>query len=225
MARSSELMLTCPCGTEFAGTLHAAVNVTLEPLLLYELLAGTLNTAVCPNCGRRAAPAQAFIYHDMRRGLLAYVHPAEQVSEEERDALLATLRRNYALAARESERLRPPRQGSISGTQPRVRRRSPGEDLARIEPETPPMQVIFGLSNLVALVESLLEPEERLGRVALSTRSADPTERARLLAIARRMADDLECLVDVEDSPSEYAVWVYGPRARTDVLAKALRSQ
>jgi hypothetical protein len=147
------------------------------------------------------------------------------VSDEERAELLSTLRRNYAIAVEESERLAPPRQSSVPGTQPRVRRRTPEEDLARInDPDSPPMHIIFGVGNLVVLVESLLEPEERLGRVALSTRSTAPAERARLLAVARRMSQELGCLVDVEDAPSEYTVWILGPRARTDTLAKALRT-
>jgi hypothetical protein len=224
MPRSSEVKLTCPCGTEFQGVLHSAVNVTLEPLLLYELLAGTLNTAVCPNCGRRVAPAQAFIYHDIRRGIFAYVHSSEQAAEEEREQLLATLRRNYALAVEEAERLVPPRQSKVQGTQPRVRRRSPAEDLARIDPDTPPLHIIFGTGNLITLVDSLLEPEERLGRVALSTRSQVLADRARLLSVAQRLARELECLVEVEDGPQEYVVCVYGPRSRTDALAKMLRS-
>lgn len=223
MPRIREVTLTCPCGTEFTGTLHASVNVTLEPLLLYELLAGTLNTAVCPNCGRRATPAQPFIFHDMRRGIFAYVHPTEQVDEEERAALLATLRRNYALAVEESARLHPPRASKVPGTQPRVRRRTPGEDLARMQPETPPMQVLFGVDSLIAMVESLLEPEERLGRVALSTRETAPPERERLRTLAHRMARQLDCLVDVEETPDNYVVWFYGPRARIDTLADALR--
>jgi tellurite resistance protein len=224
MSRSRQITLVCPCGTEFPATLFTAVNVTLEPKLLYQLLAGTLNSAACPNCGRRAESAQPFIYHDMRRGIFAYVHPYEEITDEEREELLATLRRNYALAVEESARLSPPRESKVTGTQPRVRRRTPGEDLARIEPETPPMQVIFGTGALVALVDSLLEPEEKLGRVALTTHSASADERARLLAIAERMAEELECLVDVDDTPQEYTVWVFGPRYRTDTLARALRS-
>ncbi|MBF6590997.1 MAG: hypothetical protein IVW57_10785 [Ktedonobacterales bacterium] len=229
MSRATEITFTCPCGTTFPATLYTTVNVTLEPSLLYQLLAGTLNTATCPNCGRRAVSAQPFIYHDMRRGLFAYTHPHEEVEEEERETLLATLRRNYTLAVEASERISPPRareprgEGDPRQPRPTVRRRTPGEDLARMEPEVPPMQIVFGVGNLVALVDSLLEPEERLGRVALSTRDAAPEERARLLGIARRMAGELECLVDVDDTPGEYTVWVYGPRARTETLARALR--
>jgi hypothetical protein len=223
MSRSTEIDITCPCGTAFPARLYAAVNVSLEPALLYQLLAGTLNTATCPNCGRKMTHAQPFIYHDMRRGVFAYVDPREEVSDEERAELLATLRRNYSLAVEESERLSPPRESKVPGTRPQVRRRTPGEDLARMEPEIPPMEIILGTGHLISLVDSLLEPEERLGRVALSTRRPDLAERERLLGIARQLADQLGCQLDVEDAPQEYTVWIYGARQQTDRLARALR--
>jgi hypothetical protein len=104
-----------------------------------------------------------------------------------------------------------------------VRRRSPGEDLsAAIEPDAPPMQVIFGVDQLMTLVDSLLDPDERLGKLALSTRSADPAERARLLDVARRMAAQMQVLAEPQDEPDEYTVWLYGPRARIAAIAEAL---
>lgn len=214
--------MSCPCGTNFPATMYSVVNVTLEPQLLYQLLAGTLNVAVCPNCGRKASSAQPLLYHDMGRGLFAYVHPEAEVDEEERDALLATLRKVYAHAATEAERVLPPRPTASEDGQPRVRRRTPAEELASIEPEVPPMQVIFGIDGLVALVDSLLEPEARLGRVAFSTRRQDERERERMREIASKMASQLDCLVEIEDNPEEYTAWVYGPRAKIDVLAQAL---
>lgn len=226
MPRSVEMSFTCPCGSTFASTVYQTVNVTLEPQLLYRLLAGTLNTPTCPNCGRKAASAQPFLYHDMARGLFAYVHPHSNVSDEEREALLAELRKNYTLAVETSERILSAREHSPRKAPPgppRVRRRTPGEDLsARIEPDAPPMQVIFGVDQLITLVDSLLDPDERLGKLALSTRSQQPAERARLLDVARRMAQQTGCIVDTQDEPDEYTVWLYGPRARVDAIAAAL---
>jgi len=224
--RAVEMSFTCPCGETFASTVYQTVNVTLDPPLLYKLLAGSLNTPTCPNCGRKAASAQPFLYHDMARGLFAYVHPHGRVEEEEREGLLGELRESYARAVEASERILraqerrrgPPRDGS-----PRVRRRSPGEDLsARIEPEAPPMQVIFGVDQLVTLVDSLLDPDEKLGKLALTTPSADPKERARLLDVAERMAAQMGCLAEPQDEPDEYTVWLYGPRARVAQIAAAL---
>jgi hypothetical protein len=229
MDRSVPVTFTCPCGTTFTSPVYQTINVTLEPALLYKLLAGSLNTPTCPNCGRKAANAQPFLYHDMARGLFAYVHPHSQVSDEERDALLAELRKSYTQAVDASERIlraqvrQSQRQPPEPPGPPRVRRRSPGEELAaQIEPDAPPMQVIFGVDQLVTLIDSLLDPEERLGKLALTTRSQEPEERARLLGIAERMAKQMDCLAEPQDEPDEYTVWLYGPRSRIAQIAQAL---
>lgn len=225
MPRSTELTFACPCGTNFAATIYQSVNVTLEPQLLYRLLYGTLNVGVCPNCGRHVGTAQPFVYHDMKRSLFAYVLPSADVPEETREALLNELRRVYTLAVEQSERMAHPRSQRSEQPQPTVRRRTPSEDLAAsIEPDAPPMQVIFGIDRLVTLVDSLLEPEEKLGKVAVSARNAGAPERERLLATVRRMADQLGCLVDVEDEPGDYTLWMYGPRARVATLSKVLNA-
>lgn len=223
MPRSTELTFACPCGTNFAATIYQSVNVTLEPELLYRLLYGTLNVAVCPNCGRRVGTAQPFVYHDMKRGLFAYVHPSADVPEEARETLLNELRRVYTLAVEQSERIAQPRPPRMDQPRPTVRRRSPSEDLASsIEPDAPPMQVIFGTDRLVTLVDSLLEPEEKLGKVAISARNAGAPERERLFGAVRRMAEPLGCLVEVEDEPDDYILWIYGPRGKVAALSKAL---
>ena len=233
MPRSSTMTYTCECGTTFTDTTYQTVNVTLEPQLLYRLLAGSLNVAVCPNCGRKIESDLPFIYHDMRRGLFAYAHPNAEASDEERDALLERLRHVYDEAVDASERIlaeerASQRAQSGQGGQPipplTVRRRSPGEDLsAQLEPNTPPMQVIFGREQLVALVDSLLEPEERLGRVALSARGAGPQERERVVGIAERLARQLDLQVETEGQGSDFTVWLYGPRERISALAAQLK--
>ena len=225
MSRSSEVMFVCPCGMQFTSTAYSAVNVTLEPALLYRLLFGTLNVAVCPNCGRKAESAQPFVYHDMKRGLFAYVSPSADVPDETREALLTNLRRVYTQAVEESERLASRDNPPVDLSRPTIRRRTPGEDLqARIEPDAPPMQVIFGTDRLVTLVDSLLEPEEKLGKVALSARGAGPAERTRLLDVAKQLADQSACQLAIEDEPDSYTIWVYGPRVRINTLVKALNT-
>src|SRR5579885_3060815 len=117
MGRSIPYQFTCACGTEFTTTVYEAVNVTLEPQLLYTLLVGLLNVATCPNCGRRAAVARPFLYHDVARGLFAYVHPRADLPEERRAQLLAQLRRAYSIAVEESARLQeqPPASDADAG--------------------------------------------------------------------------------------------------------------
>lgn len=222
MSRSVETTLTCACGTTFAATIHQTVNVTLEPQLLYQLLAGRLNVFTCPNCGREASSAQPFIYHDMKRGLFAYVSPNASATDGDRERLLAQLREVYSQAVEASERLTRRTPGD-EPPRPTVRRRTAYDDLqAQIEPDAPPMQVIFGVDRLTALVESLLEPEERLGRVTLTTRGESAEERERLLGLAWRMAEQMACQVVVDEEPDLYSVTLYGPRARTARIAQAL---
>ncbi|HZC05432.1 MAG TPA: CpXC domain-containing protein [Ktedonobacterales bacterium] len=227
MPRSSTITSTCECGTAFTSTMYQTVNVTLEPQLLYRLLAGSLNVAVCPNCGRKIESDLPFIYHDMRRGLFAYAHPNAEASDEERDRLLERLRQVYDEAVDASERiLAEERSSQTAQPAPRltVRRRSPGEDLtAQLEPNAPPMQVIFGREQLVALVDSLLEPEERLGRVALSARGAGEQERTRAISIAERIASQFDLQVETEGEGSDFTVWLYGSRAQISALATHLK--
>lgn len=228
MPRSSTMKFVCECGTTFTDTIYQTVNVTLEPRLLYRLLAGSLNVAVCPHCGRKIESELPFIYHDMRRGLFAYAHPNAEADEEEREALLERLRQVYDEAVDASERiLSDERAGADAQTPPQlsVRRRSPAEDLsAQLEPSAPPMQVIFGREQLVALVDSLLEPEERLGRVALSARGASAQERERIVSIAERLATQFDLQTETEGGGSDFIVWVYGPKSRVNTLAAQLKS-
>ncbi len=223
--RSTIRTFQCPCGESFDTTIYSTVNITMEPELLYRLLAGTLNVATCANCGRKTASARPFIYHDMARGLFAYVHPDAALPDDEREELLEHLRTVYDQAVAESEQLTEPSAGGRRGAiEPRVRRRLPYDDaLERIYPDAPPMQVIFGVEDLTALVESLLEPEEKLGRISLSTRASGEQERRRLVSVATRLAGQAHCLVEVEDLPAEYTVLIYGSRARIRQINAALK--
>lgn len=180
MPRSSMIRYTCECGQTFTSPVYQTVNVTLEPHLLYQTLAGLLNVAVCPNCGRKTVAALPFVYHDIERSLFAYVHPDADADEEVRERLLERLREVYDEAVAESDRILDQRHGA-----PRPTRNARDEMAARMEPDAPPMQVIFGIESLIALVDSLLEPEERLGRAALTARGVDSPARDRILALAR----------------------------------------
>lgn len=230
MARSADLTYTCACGNTFTTTIYHVVNVTLEPRLLYRLLSGNLNVATCPNCGRRAESAQPFIYHDMGRGLFAYVTGRSDVSSEEREELLAQLRQVYTYAVEESERIvqRRARGAAKNGVadppRPTVRRTRPYDDLqAKIEPDAPPMQIIFGADQLITLVDSLLEPEEKLARVALTARNAKGVEQERITRIASTLAEQMSCDITIDDEPDTYTVWIYGPRNRIDLISNALK--
>src|SRR5713226_6309003 len=54
------------------------------------------------------------------------------------------------------------------------------------EAEMPPLRVVFGLEQLHEVINAALCPDERLGRLALSTYSRSDAERGRLFDIARK---------------------------------------
>lgn len=210
MPRSSMIRYTCECGQTYTSPVYQTVNVTLEPHLLYQMLAGLLNVAVCPNCGRKTSAALPFVYHDIARSLFAYVHPDAEADDELRERLLERLREVYDEAVSESDRILDQRQ-----TRPRPAR---DELAARMEPDAPPMQVIFGVENLIALVDSLLEPDERLGRAALTAKGVDPAARERILSLARALAEKLDLQIETEGAGHDFTVWLYGPRSRVALL-------
>ena len=222
--RFSDLPFTCECGTEFTAPIYHAVNITLDSQLLYDLLAGRLNIAICPNCGRRIASALPFVYHDMKRGLFAYVHPGAEPEEEERDQLLRELGRVYTEAVERADLIQPMRPPAHPRAAPGPASAADASQQPVAEPDAPPMQIIFGVDRLVALVDSLLEPEERLGHVDLTTRSTDPNERARLLTLSQRMAQQAGCQAAADEVAGTYTVRLYGPRSRVGQLVRLLHA-
>jgi CpXC protein len=212
MSRSKTNTFTCPCGEVFTSQIYEYVNVAKDPQLRYIALAGLLNVSTCPACGRRAAIASPFIYSDPEHNLLAYVHPRSDAPEEARMLILERLRAVYMdIAEAPEESLDQDDKGgqSISLTSSEAR-------------DMPPLQVVFGIDQLHSLINAGLTPEERLGRLALSTKSRDTAERGQFLAIARKLALEMNCNYEVEDLPDEYTVWLYGARRQIGALMREL---
>lgn len=209
MSRSTTHTMTCPCGEVFTHTIYEYVNVAKNPALRYTALAGLLNVATCPTCGRRAAIARPFIYSDPERQLLAYVHPRNDAPAEARLMILEKLRTVYENIVGDPEQPCP------SG--------SPvSEATAEAIMATPPLQVVFGMDQLHELVNATLTQEERLGKIALNTRSRAEAERGQMLDIARKLAHEMGCQVEVEDLDDEYTVWIFGPRRQIGALVRSL---
>jgi hypothetical protein len=191
------------------------VNVEQDPQLRYVVLSGLLNVSTCPNCGRRAALSQPFIYSDPAYSLLAYVHPRADAPEEARMVVLEQLRSIYTSLIESNDE-----------TQHETGRRGKQQNVAAVQPqELPPLQVIFGIEQLHEVINAVLPPEERLGRLALSTQSRSEAERGQFLDITRKLASEMSCSVEVEDLPDEYTVWVYGARRQIGALMHALASR
>lgn len=202
--------MTCPCGEVFTHKVYEYVNVAKDPALLYTVLAGLLNVATCPKCGRRAAIARPFIYSDPDRRLLAYVHPRNDAPEEARLMILDKLRNVY--------------ENAVGTTEPQVcASGSPiSESAAEEIMATPPLQVVFGIDQLHELINATLNQEARLGKLALNTRSREEAERGQMLDIARKLASEMGCQIEVEDLEDEYTVWIFGPRRQIGALMRTL---
>ncbi len=207
MSRSKTYTFTCPCGTAFSGTTYEYVNAAQNPQLRYIILSGSLNVSTCPNCGRRAATSNPFIYSDPAHNLLAYVHPRSDAPEEARLLVLEQLRSVYVDLADEQQEY--------------VEGQSKHGAVLQAE-ELPPLQVIFGMEQLNEVINAVLSPDERLGRLALSTQSRNEAERGQFLDIARKLASEMSCGVEVEDFPDKYTVWVFGSRRQIGALMREL---
>jgi len=218
MSRSTTHTFTCPCGEVFSGQIYEYVNVAQDPQLRYVVLTGLLNVSTCPNCGRRAALSQAFIYNDPAHNLLAYVHPDADAPEEARILILEQLRSVYTNLL-DSENNETQRTDVVSEKHGKGNASSTNQTVTQ---EFPPLQVVFGLDQLNSLINAVLSPDERMGRLALSTQSHSVAERGQFLDITRKLASEMSCNVEVEDLPDEYTVWVYGARRQIGALMHAL---
>jgi hypothetical protein len=214
MSRSVHYNFSCPCGEKFNSPIYDYVNVAKDPSLQYTVLAGLLNVSTCPSCGRRIAHSQPFIYSDPAHNLLAFVHPRGDVPEEARLLILDRLQTTYDTIVGDE---------SLDGNGAANHTLST-ESTGQVA-ETPPLQVIFGLDQLNAVINAVLSQDERMGRLALNTFSRDEAERGQLLLIARKLAHEMQCQVEVEDLPDEYTVWVFGARRRIGAIMRELAAR
>ncbi len=216
MSRSTNYTLNCPCGEVFNSQIYDYVNVSTEPQLQYTVLAGLLNVASCPACGRRSAISRPFIYSDSAHNLLAYVHPRNDVPEEARLLILDKLSDVYTSIAGNIEQHSDQENGGSN------EERQGAVYLADQAREIPPLQVVFGTDQLQGLINAVLSQEERLGRIALNTCSRDSAERGQLLHIARKLAQEMQCQTEVEDLSDEFTVWLFGSRRQIGAIMREL---
>lgn len=204
---------TCPCGQVVTGPIYEYVNVAQDPKLRYIVLAGLLNVISCPLCGRRVTVSRPMVYSDPQYNFLAYVHPQADAPVEARRLILKRLRSVYIDISKTQE-VRISREDAV------------GDRAAVITPDQargmPPLKIVFGFDQLHDLLNAILSPEDRSGKLALSTRSRDTAERAQFLTIARKLALEMGCSVDVQDLSDEYTVWLYGSRRQISSLMRSL---
>jgi hypothetical protein len=204
---------TCSCGQVVTGPVYEYVNVAQDPRLRYIVLAGLLNVISCPLCGRRVVISRPIVYSDPQYNFLAYIHPRADAPEEARQLILKRLHSVYVDITKTQE-------ARIS------REDEEGGRAVVITPvqakEMPPLKIVFGFDQLHELLNSILSLEDRSGKLALSTHSHDTAERAQFLTIARKLASEMDCSIDVRDSPDEYTVWLYGSRRQIGSLMRSL---
>lgn len=211
MSRSTNCTFTCPCGEVYSSPIYEYVNIAQNPQLRYTVLAGLLNVATCPICGRRSALARPFIYSDPAQNLLAYVHPRADAPQEARQLILEKLRSVYVeIDSR-----------NVEIQEETAHENGNGNGSSNLS-EMPPLRVIFGLDSLNELINTGLSQDEKLGRLALSTQSRDSAERGQMFIIARKLASEMQCQVEVEDLTDEYTVWLYGSRRQIGALMREL---
>ncbi|MDP6627925.1 MAG: CpXC domain-containing protein [Methanopyri archaeon] len=90
MSTFCEYEFQCECGATFKAKLWESVNVTKDPDLRQLVLDGQLNVVTCPECQIAERIEKVFLYHDMDRGILAFVYPegkGEEWKSEDEDAI------------------------------------------------------------------------------------------------------------------------------------------
>lgn len=216
MSRSTTQTFNCACGTEFTGQVYEYINTVDDPQLRYVILAGLVNVSTCPNCGRKMAVSTPFIYSDPAYNLLIYVHPSADTPDEARQLILEKLRSVYLDINKLKDQ---PGAGAQKGAESGDRT----IDLTHSQAsELPPLKIVFGLEQFSELLNNVLSPEDKLGRLALNTQSSSTAERAQFHTITKKLATEMNCFIDVEDAPDEYTVWVYGSRRQIGALMREL---
>lgn len=96
----------CPaCGTRFQTPVEQVLDIRVDPSAKNRMLSGTVNYAVCPNCGSAAMLNLPFIYHDPDNEIaLLYLPVDAGPNEVERQKAAGKLTRELMNAMPQEER-------------------------------------------------------------------------------------------------------------------------
>lgn len=85
--------ITCPnCGTPYSAEVHQVVDAQHTPELKQRLLDGSLNMAVCPNCGAGGQLTTILLFHDANYDLfMVYVPQEMQLNQVQREQAIGRL--------------------------------------------------------------------------------------------------------------------------------------
>ncbi len=95
MSKTSRRSFTCSCGRTFEADIFRSANVTLQPGLKAQILAGHFNRVRCPACRRETDADVPFLYHDMDANLMVWVYPSTSASDAA--AIRAKVRRAHEI--------------------------------------------------------------------------------------------------------------------------------
>lgn len=85
--------ITCPnCGTPYRAEVHQLVDARRTPELKQRLLNGSLNVAVCPNCGAGGQMSSILAYHDADHELFMIYLPQElHLNQVQREQMIGRM--------------------------------------------------------------------------------------------------------------------------------------
>ncbi|MCL4265300.1 MAG: hypothetical protein KJ069_18945 [Anaerolineae bacterium] len=85
--------ITCPnCGTPYRAEVHQLVDARRTPELKQLLLNGSLNVAVCPNCGAGGQMSSILAYHDADHELFMIYLPQElHLNQVQREQMIGRM--------------------------------------------------------------------------------------------------------------------------------------
>lgn len=88
-----QTQLTCPqCGTPYSAEIHQIIDTKRHPELKQQLLNGTLNVAVCPNCGAGGQMASLLLFHDPEHEMFMVYMPNElNLDQAQREKMIGQL--------------------------------------------------------------------------------------------------------------------------------------
>lgn len=84
------VQIDCPaCGTRYRANVYTIVDVTQQPELKQDLLAGRLNVGICPQCSYSLLLGAPLVYHDASKELFLAFFPQEiGMSAEDQERFL-----------------------------------------------------------------------------------------------------------------------------------------
>jgi len=85
----------CSCGHAFEAPIFKSANVTIQPDLKAQILAGRFNWVRCPACQIELDADVPFLYHDMDADLMVWVYPPRLASQAA--AIRDKVRRSHAI--------------------------------------------------------------------------------------------------------------------------------